>query len=218
MYAFSTQRISSRPAWSPSMMLGMATLTIVKSSRIMKKPRQRTSRMIHGLRLVWTAACIGSQSREQLAASANWNRALTDGSDKARSAMGHGHDRDHGIDPGRTGKGAAVGDEQALDSMRLVVGADDRCCRVIPHTAGAHLVKADVTHLARFITVTVDLVHVGVDATPLAGPVRYIRALAGEDLFGAGRFQDAYADLDALAHMGEILARQPVIDPAGAVF
>src|SRR2546422_6175112 len=117
MYAFSTQRISSRPAWSPSMMLGMATLTIVKSSRIMKKPRQRTSRMIHGLRLVWTAACIGSQSKEEFDASAIRNWSLADGSDKARGAMGHGHDGDHRIDAGRARKGAAVGDEQAFDGI-----------------------------------------------------------------------------------------------------
>jgi hypothetical protein len=39
-------------------MLGIATFTIVRSRRIMKKPRQSTSRMTHGLRLVWIAACI----------------------------------------------------------------------------------------------------------------------------------------------------------------
>jgi hypothetical protein len=39
-------------------MLGIATFTIVRSSRIMKKPRQSTRRMTHGLRLVVTAACI----------------------------------------------------------------------------------------------------------------------------------------------------------------
>src|ERR1700737_5311821 len=48
------------------MMLGMATLTMVRSSRIMKKPRQRTSRMIHGLRSVLTAAVMAmtNQSRK----------------------------------------------------------------------------------------------------------------------------------------------------------
>src|SRR2546425_1082999 len=64
--------------------------------------------------------------------------------------------------------------------------------------------KADVAHLARLVPVTVDLVHIGVDATPLAGPVRHVGALAGEDLPGAGRLQDAHAELDALAHMGQI--------------
>src|SRR2546423_326569 len=110
--------------------------------------------------------------------------------------MGHGHDGDHGIDSRGAGKGAAVGDEKALDRVRLMVGTDHRRRRISAHPAGAHLVKADVSHLPGSIAVPVDLVHEAVDATALPRAVSDVGSLAGEDLPGAGRLQDANAGLD----------------------
>src|SRR6266700_3547515 len=49
MYAFRTQRISSSGALSPLLMAGIATFTIVVSSRIMKKPVVSTTRTNQGL-------------------------------------------------------------------------------------------------------------------------------------------------------------------------
>src|SRR5262245_39662141 len=52
--ALTTQRIWSRLACSESSMVGIATLTIVASSRTTKKPRHRTSSASHGFRLCST--------------------------------------------------------------------------------------------------------------------------------------------------------------------
>src|SRR5438132_5259495 len=49
MYAFRTHRIWSRVVLSPVLMAGIATFTIVVSSRIMKNPVVKTSRTSHGL-------------------------------------------------------------------------------------------------------------------------------------------------------------------------
>src|SRR2546423_15024839 len=49
MYAFSTHRISSSAAPKPALIAGIATFTIVVSSRIMKKPVVSTSNTSQGL-------------------------------------------------------------------------------------------------------------------------------------------------------------------------
>ena len=49
MYAFSTHRIWSSVVLSPALMAGMATLTMVVSSRIMKNPLVSTTRTNQGL-------------------------------------------------------------------------------------------------------------------------------------------------------------------------
>ncbi|WP_298325665.1 hypothetical protein [Haloactinopolyspora sp.] len=48
-YALMTQRISSNDATRPDIMLGIAMLTIVTSSSVMKKPRHSVSRIAQGL-------------------------------------------------------------------------------------------------------------------------------------------------------------------------
>src|SRR5579859_3833501 len=53
MYAFSTHRIWSSVVLRPVLMAGMATFTIVVSSRIMKKPVVKTNRTSHGLVRAW---------------------------------------------------------------------------------------------------------------------------------------------------------------------
>src|SRR5207248_10039069 len=107
---------------------------------------------------------MGSVSSEPPPAS------LAGGRDESGRAMGHGHDGNHGVDARRAGESAAIGDEEALDDMDLVIGADHGGRRVIAHAAGAHLVKAHVANLARVVAMTGDVVHEGLDAAPLAGP------------------------------------------------
>src|SRR4051794_8249942 len=51
MYALMTQRTSDKDASRCSLICGIAMFTIVVSSRIMKKPRQRTTRTSQGLYL-----------------------------------------------------------------------------------------------------------------------------------------------------------------------
>ena len=48
-YALITQRMSSSDAFSFVIMLGIAMLTIVRSSRVMKNPSETTSNTAHGL-------------------------------------------------------------------------------------------------------------------------------------------------------------------------
>src|SRR5262249_27265425 len=48
-YAFSTHSTSSRDACSLSIMFGIAMLTIVRSSNVMKNPSDTTTRIAHGL-------------------------------------------------------------------------------------------------------------------------------------------------------------------------
>src|SRR3978361_1277466 len=48
MYALVTQTTSFTLAWSSSMMVGVATVTMVRSTRIMKKPRQSVNSAGHG--------------------------------------------------------------------------------------------------------------------------------------------------------------------------
>src|SRR5438132_1511458 len=86
---------------------------------------------------------MGSVSSEPPPAS------LAGGCDESRRAMGHGHDGNHGVDARRAGERAAIGDEETLDDMDLVIRADHGGRRVIAHAAGAHLVKAHVAHLTR---------------------------------------------------------------------
>src|SRR5438132_12941971 len=100
--------------------------------------------------------------------------------------------------------------------MRLVIRADHRGLRIVPHAAGSHLVKAHVADLAWSVAVPVDVVHEGLDATRLARPVRDVGGLAGEDFPGAGGLQDPRAGFDPLAHVGEILAREAIVQASGA--
>src|SRR5260370_35124074 len=93
---------------------------------------------------------------------------LAGGRDKSGGSMGHGHDRDHGVDTRRTGEGTAVGDEQALNDMRLVIGTDDGGCRVIAHATRAHLVEAEVPHLPRTGPAAGGRVHESLSAAPRA--------------------------------------------------
>src|SRR6266550_6176240 len=123
---------------------------------------------------------MGSVSSEPPPAS------LAGGRDESGRAMGHGHDGNHGVDARRAGEGAAIGDEEALDDMHLVIGTDHGGCRVIAHAAGAHLVETHVAHLAGAVAVAVDFVHEGFDATTLTGPVADVGSLAGEDLLRTG--------------------------------
>src|SRR5207253_5522227 len=101
--------------------------------------------------------------------------------------------------------------------MRLVIRADHRGLRIVPHAAGSHLVKAHVADLAWSVAVPVDLVHEGLDATRLARPVGDVGGLTGEDFSGAGGFQDPRASFDPLAHVGEILAREAIVHASGTV-
>src|SRR5207237_3968824 len=73
-----------------------------------------------------------------------------------------------------------------------------------------------VAHLPRAVAVTVDFVHISLDAATLAGPVADVGGLAGEDLLRTGRLEDANAGFDAFAHMGEVGTRELVLDPGGA--
>src|SRR5438105_7502150 len=163
------------------------------------------------------AGCIGCQSREVTAACAWPDWYLAGAGDEARGPVGHRHDGDHGIDAGGTGKGAAVGNEQALDRMRLVIRADHRGLRVASHAAGPHLVKAHVTDLARSVAVPVHLPHEGVDTTTLARRIGDVGGLTGEDFPGAGGFQDPRAGFDPLAHVAQILPREAIVHASGTV-
>src|SRR6266850_2356632 len=53
MYEFSTHRIWSSVVLSPALMAGIATLTIVVSSMIMKNPVVKTASTSHGLVRAW---------------------------------------------------------------------------------------------------------------------------------------------------------------------
>src|SRR3989442_1069493 len=142
---------------------------------------------------------------------------LAGGRDEAGRAMGHGHDGNHGVDTRRAGERAPVGDVEALDNMHLVIGTDHGGCRVIAHATGAHLVEAHVAHLAGAVAIAIDFVHKGLDAATLSRAVADVCGLAGEDLLRTGGLQNANAGLDPLAHVGEVGARELVLDPGGAV-
>jgi hypothetical protein len=58
MYALDTQITEFTPAWSFSEIVGVATITIVRSTRIMKKPMTRENRAGQGLFSVVGAAAV----------------------------------------------------------------------------------------------------------------------------------------------------------------
>ena len=54
------------------------------------------------------------------------------------------HHSDHGVDAGRRGKRAGVGDEEVAHAEDLAIGVADRRATVTAHAAGAHLMRAEV--------------------------------------------------------------------------